>query len=239
MKLPVPLLAVVFACSAWLPPALASSALNPEQARSAAATIIEGLQRRNNQAIYNLLAPDLQRSTTPERVRERMQQQEPILSSRIKEVLVGADDSTVEVELLTATGTHPLVLVIDDRGRLLGWERDLNDTPVRQVANNFIKALSQGKVVEARSLLSLQLQEQISPQDMLNRWKDLEKLTGTFQRVRGTVVASQGGDQQLVLVTTQFNRLTDNLFVILDSGNHIIGIDFPEQLKRQDGASTP
>lgn len=154
-------------------------------------------------------------------------------------MLGGADDSTVEADLITAKGTRPLVLVVDDRGRLLGWERDLNDTPIKQVAANFVNALSQGKVVEARGLLSLELQGQLRPQDMLNRWKDLEKLTGTFQRVRGTVVASQGGDQQLVLVTTQFNRLTDNLFVILDASNHIIGIDFPEELKRQDGPVKP
>jgi hypothetical protein len=239
VKLPAPLLAVIMASSAWLPPALASSALDPVQARRAAEVIIEGLRRKDNQAIYNLLAPELQRATTPERVRERLLLQEPILGSRIKEVLGGADDSTVEVEVVTAKGTGPLVLVIDDRGRLLGWERDLHATPVRQVATTFISALSKGNLVEARALLSLQLQEQISPQDMLNRWKDLEKLTGTFERVRGTVVASQGGDQQLVLVTTQFNRLTDNLFVILDSSNHIIGIDFPQQLKRQDGTGKP
>ncbi|MCP9771857.1 DUF3887 domain-containing protein [Synechococcus sp. Tobar12-5m-g] len=239
MNLRAPLLALVLACSASLPAALATSGLNPAQARSAAEAIIEGLRRNDSQAIYNLLAPDLQRATTPERIRQRLQLQEPILGSRIKEVLGGADDSTVEADLITAKGTRPLVLVVDDRGRLLGWERDLNDTPIKQVAANFVNALSQGKVVEARGLLSLELQGQLRPQDMLNRWKDLEKLTGTFQRVRGTVVASQGGDQQLVLVTTQFNRLTDNLFVILDASNHIIGIDFPEELKRQDGPVKP
>ena len=34
-------------------------------------------------------------------------------------------------------------------------------------------------------------------------------------------------DQRLVLVNTEFNRLTDSLFVILNSNNEIIGVDFP------------
>jgi hypothetical protein len=33
---------------------------------------------------------------------------------------------------------------------------------------------------------------------------------------------------KLVIVSTQFNRLTDNLFVILDGENQIIGVDFPD-----------
>jgi hypothetical protein len=32
---------------------------------------------------------------------------------------------------------------------------------------------------------------------------------------------------KLVLVNIQFTRTTDNLFVILDNSNQIVGIDFP------------
>ena len=32
---------------------------------------------------------------------------------------------------------------------------------------------------------------------------------------------------RLVLVNTEFNRLSDSLFVILNSNNEIIGVDFP------------
>ena len=126
----------------------------------------------------------------------------------------------------------PLVLVLDGRGRVLGWELGQKDRPIKQIATNFITSLSQGRVVDARSLLIRDLQDEITPQDLLNRWKDLEKLTGSFQRLRGTVVASEGGPQQLVLVTTEFQRVTDNLFVIFDNQGHIIGVDFPEDPAR-------
>ena len=172
--------------------------------------------------------PSNTKLSTVERVRQRLQRQGPILGSRITDVSTGVDDSTVEAELRGSSGSRPLVLVLDGRGRVLGWELDQNDTPIKQIATNFITSLSEGRVVDARSLLIRDLQDEITPQDLLNRWKDLEKFTRSFQRLRGTVVASEGGPQQLVLVTTQFQRVTDNLFVIFDAQGHIIGVDFPE-----------
>jgi len=231
VTLRAPLLAMALAFGAVFPAIPASAGQTAAQARSSAETIIQGLRREDSQAIYDLLSPDLQRSTTLERVKKRLKQRDPILSIRIKEVLTGADDSTVEAVLVTAKGSQPLILVLDEQGRLLGWETSLEDTPIEKVASNFVTALSEGKLIEARALLSSFMQTEISPQDLLNRWKDLEKLTGSFQRIRGTVVASEGGEQQLVLVTTQFSQLTDNLFVILDPSGHIIGVDFPEEIR--------
>ena len=43
-------------------------------------------------------------------------------------------------------------------------------------------------------------------------------------------MASQGGDQQLVLVTIQFGKVTDNLFVIFNRDGRIINVDFSADL---------
>ncbi len=42
-------------------------------------------------------------------------------------------------------------------------------------------------------------------------------------------MAEGGGDQRLVLVNSEFNRLSDSLFVILNANNDIIGVDFPNE----------
>jgi hypothetical protein len=34
---------------------------------------------------------------------------------------------------------------------------------------------------------------------------------------------------KLVLVTTEFGRVTDNIYVILDDTNTIVGVDFPTE----------
>ncbi|MCP9799450.1 DUF3887 domain-containing protein [Synechococcus sp. RedBA-s] len=238
MNLRVPLLAMALACGLHGGQALATSALQPAEARAAGQVLLDALKRQDSQAVFDRLAPDLQKLTTVERVRQRLQKQGPILSSRITDVSTGVDDSTVEAVLRGPVGNRPLVLVLDGRGRVLGWELDQKDTPIKQIATAFITAISEGRVLDARSLLYRDLQAEISPQDLLNRWKDLEKYTGSFQRLRGTVVASEGGPQQLVLVTTQFQKVTDNLFVIFDPEGHIIGVDFPEDPARP-GAPLP
>ena len=46
-------------------------------------------------------------------------------------------------------------------------------------------------------------------------------------RINKVVEAGSTSDQHLVLVNTEFNRLSDSLFVILDNNNQIIGVDFP------------
>jgi hypothetical protein len=209
------------------PAALATTTLSPAAAQRAAETLLQSLSQKNSQAVYEQLAPELRQSTSAAKVNQRLQSQERILGSKVLEVVSGVDDSTVDAEVTTPSGVRKLTLVVDERGRLLAWEWERSDTPIRQIAGSFVRAMSRGEVVSARSMLSLDLQQQISAQELTNRWQNLEKRTGAFQRVRGTLVASQGGDQQLVLVTTQFSRLTDNLFVILDSAGHIIGIDFP------------
>ena len=46
-----------------------------------------------------------------------------------------------------------------------------------------------------------------------------------FSKLKEAVVASQGGDQQLVLVSVEFGDATSNLFVIFDERGQIINVD--------------
>jgi hypothetical protein len=75
--------------------------------------------------------------------------------------------------------------------------------------------------------LSLPLQKEIGASALQARWQQLQRQTGEFVRIRRAVEAESNADQRLVLVNTEFNRLTDSLFVILNSNNEIIGVDFP------------
>ena len=51
-----------------------------------------------------------------------------------------------------------------------------------------------------------------------------------MKEIKSALVASQGGDQQLVLVTIQFGKVTDNLFVIFNRDGRIINVDFSVDL---------
>ena len=50
-------------------------------------------------------------------------------------------------------------------------------------------------------------------------------MSGGFRKVKDAVIAHQGGDQQLVLVSVVFGQTTTNLFVIFDASGRIINVD--------------
>jgi len=50
-------------------------------------------------------------------------------------------------------------------------------------------------------------------------------VSGGFRKVKGAVIAYQGGDQQPVLVAVTFGQATTNLFVIFDASGRIINVD--------------
>ena len=53
----------------------------------------------------------------------------------------------------------------------------------------------------------------------------LSSVAGGFRQLKDAVIASQGGDQQLVLVSIEFGNATSNLFVIFDERGQIINVD--------------
>lgn len=209
------------------PATAAPTALSAETARSRAEALLEALRLRDSRRLFESLSGDVRRFTTVDAVQQRINQLAPFSSAAVVEVLSGADDSTIKAELLSAGQRRPLTLVLDPRGQLIAWRFDSTQLPIEELARSFITELAAGQVVPARSRLSLPMQEEMPPGAIQARWQSLERRVGNFQEIKGTVVAHAGGEQQLVLVTTRFNRLTDNLFVIFDGKNRIIGIDFP------------
>ena len=140
----------------------------------------------------------------------------------------GLRTTTVEASLRTSAGTRDLFMVLNSKGELDGYHLDLTDAKASQVAADFVRALSGGHFITARSFLSLPLQEELTPANLQAKWQQLQRYTGNFVRVRRVIEAEQSPDSQLVLVNTEFNRITDSLFVVLNQNNEIINVDFPQ-----------
>ncbi|MFM7677091.1 MAG: hypothetical protein ACKO5F_16260 [Synechococcus sp.] len=245
----LPLVLVGSCLAPWgaaLPPAAAGSAeaapllaeassgersLTKSALRQAAQRILAALRQSDAQALYNLLAEPVRRFSTPVRVQERLASVGGVRSGTIESVAVGADDGTVELRLLTGKGPRELTMVLDPSGQILGWELDRSQLPAEDTAVVFIQELAAGQYVQARSRLGMELQQEMLPATLRDRWLGLQKLTGPFRKVWGSVYVGKDDTQQLVLVTTEFGRLTDNLFVILDLEGHVIGVDFPQDLR--------
>ena len=202
-------------------------ALSVEAARAAANRILAAVKSRDANLRYSQFSEELKAVSSPSMVASSMLTQPKLLSWTLLSVQGGLRNTTVEASLTTSSGKRDLFILLNPDGKLAGYHLDVTDEAPSAVAMRFVTALSSGHFISARSFLSLQLQKDISASSLQARWQELQRQTGEFVRIRKVVVAEGGGDQRLVLVNTDFNRLSDSLFVILNANNDIIGVDFP------------
>ena len=165
--------------------------------------------------------------SSPAMVRSHLLNQPRILSWTLGSVVPGLDSSAVEARLVTSAGPRQLLMIIDNEGRLEGYHFDAADGAAETVARQFVQALIEGRYVFASSFLGPKLQEEIPPAALQRKWQALQQRTGTVVKVEKVARAEDTTDMKLVLVLTKFTRLNDNIFVILDRRNAIIGVDFP------------
>lgn len=202
-------------------------ALSRDRARAAAERILRTLQHGDATTRYAQFSEDLKRVTSPAMVAATMKDQPRIRSFRIDRVEPGYLNTQVEASLTTSAGPRRILLILDENGFLEGYNIDRADASATKVAESFMGYVLKGHYISARSFLSPELQEEITPAELQTRWQNLQKRTGNAVRVRRIALAETAGDQKLVLVTTEFTRLTESIFVVLDQKNQIISLDFP------------
>ncbi len=212
-------------------PAQASpvSAITQAQATEAARRVLEALRSGDANARYALFADALKRTSSPAMVANTMKTQPKVLSYRILRVLPGLSNSMVEATLNTSAGSRDVVLVLNNAGQLAGFQNDNADQLSTDVVNRFVQALLNGQFVTARSFLSLLMQDELTPSALQSKWQRLQRVTGNAIKVRHLLLADSAPDQKLVIVSLDFQRLTDSLFVILNDKNEITGVDFPNE----------
>jgi hypothetical protein len=252
-----PLLALALACGPALTPGLDAARAQPaavgdtlqgqqpgagltvEQARAAANRILEAVKSRDPNLRFSQFSEQLKATSSPAMVAETMRSQPQLLGWTLLSVRGGLRTTTVEASLRTSAGTRDLFMVLNGKGELDGYHLDLTDAKASQVAADFVRALSGGHFITARSFLTLTLQEELTPAALQARWQQLQRYTGNFLRVRRVIEAEQNADTQLVLVNTEFNRVTDSLFVVLNQNNEIVNVDFPQDPIKPRAVSLP
>lgn len=94
------------------------------------------------------------------------------------------------------------------------------------IAEAFVTLSAQGNFVEAWQYLHPSLRETWSPVGMQSAWHNLQERTGAFKQF----LSFSQSSNDVVLVNTQFENVTDDLIVIFDDSQQwIVGVDFPEQ----------
>jgi len=204
------------------------SALSVEQARAAAIRILNAVKNGDAKARFGQFSPALQAVTSPSMIAATMRSQPKVLGYQLLSVRSGLDSSIVEAEIKTQAGNRVVFMVISPEGLIDRYYVDRADDDDSKVALQFVQAVSTGNFITAQSFLAPSVQEELTPAVLQARWLGLQRLTGSFVKVGRAVEAESTPDTRLILVNVQFNRLSDNLYVILNGENQITGIDFPE-----------
>ena len=230
MKLSAALLAITLSAPIGLiSPAAAEeltrTELTPAQAKAAAELMLEALQERQGDVMYDALATPVQASVDAKTVQARLDQREAINGTRVVSIIPGYNTTTIDAVVTTASGDEGMLMVLDEDGKLLAWKWSDQIKPIETTAVEFARDLAAGRWVAARSKMSLQLQEDLAPGDLERKWTKLSRTSGGFRKVKDAVIAHQGGEQQLVLVAVSFGKATTNLFVIFDERGRITNVD--------------
>lgn len=202
-----------------------ATSLTPAQATAATELILQALQNRDGGTLHGRLAESVQSKVSVATVQQRLNMRASISDSRVVRVAPGYSDTTVDAVVTTSNGEKPLMLILDDSGKLLAWKWVGEVMPIETTALRFTEDLAKGRWVEARSRLEINFQKELAPGDLQRKWTKLARVSGGFIKVKDAVIASSGGDQQLVLVSVEFGKATTNLFVIFDGSGRIINVD--------------
>ena len=204
---------------------LTRTELTPAQATAAAELLLEALKNRQGDVMHDSLAAPVQTSVDMNTVQARLNQRAAIDATRVVSVTPGYNTTTIDAVVTTASGDEGVLMVLDEDGKLLAWKWSDRIQPIETTALDFTRDLAAGRWIAARSKMSLQLQEELAPEDLERKWTKLSQVSGGFRKVKDAVIAHQGGDQQLVLVAVAFGQATTNLFVIFDASGRIINVD--------------
>ena len=115
--------------------------------------------------VYDALAAPIQASVDLQSVQTRLNQRVAIDASRIVSVIPGYNTTTVDAVVTTTSGDEEMLLVLDEDGKLLAWKWADRVQPIETTALEFTSDLAAGRLIAARSKMSLQLQQELAPGD--------------------------------------------------------------------------
>lgn len=137
--------------------------------------------------------------------------------------------NTINANLVVVTAEFEkekddFIVIFDAQGEIVGIDFPKID-PIDRIAEIFVNALANNDYPRARGYLHPFLKIEIFPQQISTRWEELQRKMGRVKRV-GKPQVSEGSS--VVLVPVEFEKTTQNLFLIFDDDGRITGVDIPQ-----------
>jgi hypothetical protein len=195
---------------------------------------VELLGKKDYATARALLEPKLQAYWSVEKIKDLWEQDLlphegafiKIVGSEVNDII---NAYVVKVKVQFEKRTDNLYLTFNKKQQLIGLNFPKNKT-ISEKAEEFVSALAANDFARARGNLNPALKAEVFPKRIRQGWEDLLKKTGPYKRQVKTEVqpSTSPGGVDLVLVTIEFEKVTDNAFILFDSNGTIVGVDFPE-----------
>lgn len=121
------------------------------------------------------------------------------------------------------------IVIFNKKGEIVGVDFPKVDT-IDKIAEIFVNALAIKDYARARGYLHPFLKTEVFPQNIQQKWEALLAQTGPVKRIVKTQVrpGSTTDLVDIVIVTIEFEKVTEPLFIIFDENRRITGVDFPQ-----------
>ena len=213
--------------------AQSSDSAKEKQLQTKAEDLINLLGSQDYPKVRETLSPELQPEWPPQKIEKIWQELlsqtggfKKVLDSKVIET-VNADIVTLSVEFEKTTGDFLVTFNLDRQ--IVGVDFPKTES-IQKIAEKFVKDLAAGDFASARGYLHPFLKTEVFPEKIQRGWQELLSQTGPFTRIVGYEIrtGSATDNVDVVVVTMEFEKITDDLLVIFNDKKQITGVDFPE-----------
>ncbi|MDJ0714011.1 MAG: DUF3887 domain-containing protein [Prochloraceae cyanobacterium] len=205
---------------------------NSQKIQQKAENFVDLLAAEKFDRVRNELNSDLKRNWPASKIKqiweELLAETGPFVRRGKSRVVKTVNGDLVFVSVEFKNTTDQLLVTFDRDRQIVGLDFPKIET-IEEISEKVVNALAARDFARARGYLHPFLKQEIFPEQVQQKWQQLLLQTGAFERQVKTEVrqSSSTENMDIVLVTIEFEKVTDNLIVIFDRDKKIIGIDFP------------
>lgn len=200
-----------------------------EQARQ----LVDLLSRGEYAQARSLLHPDLASQLTTEEIKEIW---DNLLSKTGKvqkqgtfRVIDAVNSDLVVIPTQFERGSGDFIITFNEDEQIVGVDFPRAES-IAEISQKVIDSLAARKFVLARGYLHPLLKTEIFPEKLQQGWDRLQEQYGPFKRVVSTNIRSGSSvdDAEVVVLTLEFAKSTQDILMIFDGDRHITGFNFVE-----------
>ncbi|WP_013321732.1 DUF3887 domain-containing protein [Gloeothece verrucosa] len=212
--------------------AQATDAARNEALKKKAANAVNLLASGKYEELRKIMAPPLAQSLTAQKIKDIWDKSEQATGKITKqlnaEVVNTVNADLVVVNTQFAKTTDNIVVTFNKNQQIVGIDFPKIDS-IEQISQIFVESMAANNYTKARGYLHPFLKTELFPQQVQKRWEDLIRRNGAFKKIVKTEIrpGSNVDRTDLVIVTAEFDKGSEPLFIIFDEERRIVGVDAP------------